>query len=98
VVLLYSSVTSLATPPRAPEAVRLLQPNAPQPLTLLRPFILGGLLPVGIEPPTLTFNTPGKPADATSCAAAQLVASAGEPEVLKVRLGVRFPLATTHPV
>jgi len=45
-------VTSLATPPRAPEAVRLLQPNAPQPLTLLRPFILGGLLPVGIEPPT----------------------------------------------
>ena len=45
-------VTSLATPPRAPEAVRLLQ----------------------------------------------LVASAGEPEVLKVRLGVRFPLATTHPV
>jgi len=29
---------------------------------------------------------------------AQLVASAGEPEVLKVRLGVRFPLATTHPV
>ena len=46
------NVTSLATPPRAPEAVRLLQPNAPQPLTLLRPFILGGLLPVGIEPPT----------------------------------------------
>ena len=45
-------VTSLATPPRAPEAVRLLQPNAPQPITLLRPFILGGLLPVGIEPPT----------------------------------------------
>jgi len=45
-------VTSLATPPRAPEALRLLQPNAPQPLTLLRPFILGGLLPVGIEPPT----------------------------------------------
>ena len=43
------SVTSLATPPRAPEAVRLLQPNAPQPLTLLRPFILGGLLPVGID-------------------------------------------------
>jgi len=31
-------------------------------------------------------------------AAAQLVASAGVPEVLKVRLGVRFPLATTHPV
>jgi len=30
--------------------------------------------------------------------AAQLVASAGVPEVLKVRLGVRFPLATTHPV
>ncbi|QCD92698.1 hypothetical protein DEO72_LG5g766 [Vigna unguiculata] len=28
---------------------------------------------------------------------AQLVASAGQPEVLKVRLGVRFPLATTHP-
>jgi len=50
-------LTSLATPPRAPEAVRLLQPNAPQ-----------------------------------------LVASAGEPEVLKVRMGVRFPLATTHPV
>jgi len=39
-------VTSLATPPRASEAVRLLQPNAPQPITLLRPFILGGLLPV----------------------------------------------------
>ncbi|QCD97098.1 hypothetical protein DEO72_LG6g1808 [Vigna unguiculata] len=35
-----------------PEHVRLLQPDAPQPLTLLRPFILGGLLPVGIEPPT----------------------------------------------
>jgi len=29
---------------------------------------------------------------------AQLVASAGEPEVLKVRLAVRSPLATTHPV
>ncbi|QCE03304.1 hypothetical protein DEO72_LG8g1328 [Vigna unguiculata] len=55
---LAESVTSLATPPRAPETVRLLQPNA----------------------------------------AAQLVASAGVPEVLKVRLGVRFPLATTHPV
>jgi len=27
-----------------------------------------------------------------------MVASAGLPEVLKVRLGVRFPLATTHPV
>jgi len=26
------------------------------------------------------------------------VASVGEPEVSKVRLGVRFPLATTHPV
>jgi len=35
-----------------PEHVRLLQPDAPQPLTLLRPFILGGLLPVGIEPLT----------------------------------------------
>jgi len=46
------SVTSLATPPWVPEAVRLLQPDAPQPLTLLRPFILGGLLPMGIEPPT----------------------------------------------
>ena len=34
------SVTSLATPPRAPKAVRFLQPNAPQPITLLRPFIL----------------------------------------------------------
>jgi len=45
-------VTSLATPPRAPEAVRLLQPNAPQPITFLCPFILGGLLPVGIKPPT----------------------------------------------
>jgi len=33
-----------------------------------------------------------------SLAAAQLVASVGVPEVLKVRLGVRFPLATTHPV
>jgi len=38
--------------PGPPDHVRLLQPNAPQPLTLLRPFILGGLLPVGIEPPT----------------------------------------------
>jgi len=35
-----------------PEHVRLLQPDAPQPITLLRPFILGGLLPVEIEPPT----------------------------------------------
>jgi len=41
--------------------------------------------------PNLTFNTFGSPADSISCAA-------GEPEVLKVRLGVRFPLATTHPV
>ena len=40
-------VTSLAHP--RPEHVRLLQPDAPQPITLLRPFILGGLLPVGIE-------------------------------------------------
>jgi len=48
----YVGVTSLATPPRALEAVRLLQPNAPQPLALLRPFILGGLLPMGIEPPS----------------------------------------------
>jgi len=47
--------------------------------------------------PQPTFNTPGTPADATSCAA-QLVASAGVPGVLKVRLRVRFPLATTHPV
>jgi len=47
-----SVTSSLATPPRALEAVRLLQPNAPQPITLLRPFILGGLLLVGIEPPT----------------------------------------------
>jgi len=43
----------------------------------------------GNRTPNLTFNTSGL---------AQLVASAGEPEVLKVRLGVRFPLATTHPV
>jgi len=27
-------------------------PMHPNPVTLLRPFILGGLLPVGIEPPT----------------------------------------------
>ena len=52
VILAMIGVTSLATPPRAPEAVGLLQPNAPQPITLLRPFILGGLLLVGIEPPT----------------------------------------------
>ena len=51
------SVTSLATPPRAPEAVRLHQQ----------------MLPV-------------------------VLASIGEPEVLKIKLGVRFPLATTHPV
>ena len=42
----------LSYPSWGPEVVRLLQPNAPQPITLLRPFILGGLLPVGIEPPT----------------------------------------------
>ncbi|QCE10359.1 hypothetical protein DEO72_LG10g1589 [Vigna unguiculata] len=52
----------------------------------------------GNRPPNLTFDTSGSPAAATSCAAAQLVAFAGEPDVLKVRLGVRFPLATTHPV
>jgi len=57
-------VTSLATPPRAPEAVRLLQPNAPQPITLLRPFILGGAtscvkgqvggsIPTGNNPPNM---------------------------------------------
>jgi len=58
----------------------------------------GGVARDVTKTPNLTFNTSGSPADATSCAAAQLVASAGEPEVLKVRLGVRFPLATTHPV
>jgi len=58
----------------------------------------GWVVASGNRTPNLTFNTSGSPADATSCAAAQLVASAGEPEVLKVRLGVRFPLATTHPV
>jgi len=58
----------------------------------------GWVVASGDRTPNLTFNTSGSPADATSCAAAQLVASAGEPEVLKVRLGVRSPLATTHPV
>jgi len=58
----------------------------------------GWVVASGNRTPNLTFNTSGSPADATSCAAAQLVASTGEPEVLKVRLGVRFPLATTHPV
>jgi len=58
----------------------------------------GWVVASGNRTPNLTFNTSGSPANATSCAAAQLVASAGEPEVLKVRLGVRFPLATTHPV
>ncbi|QCD79245.1 hypothetical protein DEO72_LG1g2884 [Vigna unguiculata] len=43
----------------------------------------GWVVASGNRTPNLTFNTPGKPVDATSCAAAQLVASAGEPEVLK---------------
>jgi len=58
----------------------------------------GWVVASGDRTPNLTFNTSSSPADATSYAAAQLVASVGVLEVLKVRLGVRFPLATTHPV
>ena len=49
----------------------------------------------------VTGGMPGKPKRIRGCYKKVhffLVASAGEPEVLKVRLGVQFPLATTHPV
>ena len=62
------------------------------------PIHTGWVVASGNQTPNLTFNTPGTPEDATSCAAAQLVASAGEPGLLKVRLGVRFPLTITHPI
>jgi len=95
-------VTSLATLLRpfisGPEAVRLLQPNALQPITLSPSIHTGWVVSSRNRTPNLTFNTSGSPADATSYAATQLEASVGEPEVLKVRLGVRFPLATTHPI
>ena len=91
-------VTSLAHPSSGPRGCQVTTARCtptPHPSPSIH---TGWVVASGNRTPNLTFNTPGKPADATSCAATQLVASAGVPEVLKVRLGVRFPLATTHPV
>jgi len=55
-------VTSLARP----DHVRLLQPDAPQPLYPSPSIHIGWVVASGDRTPNLTFNTSGSPADATS--------------------------------